>query len=57
MHDRADLIEYQAQQYKTYQQVNHLFAQQLKKIAQPDDIIWVHDYHFLAWPVTVVKWV
>ncbi|MDN5513515.1 trehalose-6-phosphate synthase [Acinetobacter sp.] len=48
MHDRADLIEYQPQQYKTYQQVNRLFAQQLKKIAQPDDIIWVHDYHFFS---------
>jgi trehalose 6-phosphate synthase len=48
MHDRADLIEYQAQQYTTYKQVNQLFARQLKQMAEPDDLIWVHDYHFLS---------
>ncbi len=48
MHDRADLIEYQAQQYTTYQDVNLLFAKQLKQMAEPDDLIWVHDYHFFS---------
>ena len=48
MHNRADLIEYQPEEFKTYQQVNRLFAQQLAQIAHPDDVIWVHDYHFLS---------
>ncbi|TCB50748.1 trehalose-6-phosphate synthase [Acinetobacter sp. ANC 4779] len=48
MHNREDLIEYKSEEFKTYQQVNRLFAQQLSKIAHPDDIIWVHDYHFLS---------
>ena len=46
MHERADLIECNAEEYETYQQVNRLFAEKLKDIAQPDDVIWVHDYHF-----------
>lgn len=48
MHDRPDLIEYHAEQYETYQKVNQLFAQQLDQITQPNDIIWIHDYHFLS---------
>ena len=48
MHDRADLIEYQPEEFKTYQDVNRLFAQQLSEVAHPDDIIWVHDYHFFS---------
>lgn len=48
MHDRVDLIDYKDDEYETYQQVNRLFALQLSKIAQPEDIIWVHDYHFFS---------
>ena len=48
MHDRADLIEYNAEEYEVYQQVNRLFAQKLQQTAQADDIIWIHDYHFLS---------
>lgn len=48
MHDRDDLIEYNAEEYNTYQKVNRLFAEKLQQIAQPDDLIWVHDYHFSA---------
>lgn len=48
MHDRQDLIEYQAEQYITYQKVNQMFAQQLYQVAQADDLIWIHDYHFLS---------
>jgi len=48
MHDRDDLINYKPEEFKTYQEVNRLFAHQLYEIAQPDDVIWVHDYHFLS---------
>lgn len=48
MHDRADLIEYHPEEYDVYQQVNRLFAQKLQQIAQPEDMIWIHDYHFLS---------
>ncbi|MDV7706349.1 trehalose-6-phosphate synthase [Acinetobacter pittii] len=48
MHHRDDLIEYDAEEYNTYQKVNRLFAQKLKELAQPEDLIWVHDYHFFS---------
>ena len=48
MHDRDDLIEYKSEEFNIYQKVNHLFAHQISQIAQPDDVIWVHDYHFLS---------
>ena len=48
MHDRADLIDYQHDEYQTYQQVNALFAKKISEFAAPDDLIWVQDYHFLS---------
>ena len=48
LHERPDLINQSADDYVGYQQVNQLFAQQLNNIIEPDDVIWVHDYHFLS---------
>ncbi|RZF55865.1 trehalose-6-phosphate synthase [Acinetobacter halotolerans] len=48
MHHRSDLIEYKLSDYEGYQQVNYLFAKKLAEISEPDDTIWVHDYHFLS---------
>ena len=48
LHERIDLISQKSQDYAGYQDVNRLFAKQLKKIIGPDDVIWVHDYHFLS---------
>ena len=48
LHSRSDLIVEEAEQFKIYQEVNRRFAQQIAQIAQPEDIIWVHDYHFLS---------
>lgn len=48
MHDREDLIEYNPKEFKTYQDVNRLFATKIAEFAQPDDLIWVQDYHFLS---------
>ncbi|TXD98083.1 trehalose-6-phosphate synthase [Psychrobacter frigidicola] len=48
LHEQTDLISQAPEDYAVYQEVNRLFAMQLKKIVQPDDVIWVHDYHFLS---------
>ena len=48
LHERVDLMRRTADDYKGYQEVNRLFAKQLSKIIEPDDVIWVHDYHFLS---------
>ena len=30
-----------------YLRVNEHFADELHKLLQPDDVVWVHDYHLL----------
>ncbi|OUJ04650.1 alpha,alpha-trehalose-phosphate synthase (UDP-forming) [Acetobacter cibinongensis] len=44
-HYRAGLMDYSRKDREVYLTVNHLFAQQLRPLLRPDDIIWVHDYH------------
>ncbi len=34
-------------QYDAYCRVNELFARKLVPLLEPDDIIWVHDYHLI----------
>ena len=46
-HYRNDLSRYDRQEYTGYLRVNETLAKQLKAMLQPDDIIWVHDYHLL----------
>lgn len=48
LHEQTDLIRQAPEDYDSYQSVNRLFAQHLKKFIQPEDVIWVHDYHFLS---------
>ena len=35
---------------EAYRRVNELFCETVVKIANPDDIIWVHDYHLMLLP-------
>lgn len=46
-HYRVDLARYERQEYHGYRRVNTQFAHQLKALVQPDDILWVHDYHLI----------
>lgn len=46
-HGRKELMEMSAENYRGYRTVNARLAAQLKAIMKPDDVIWVHDYHFL----------
>ncbi|MFK4825806.1 alpha,alpha-trehalose-phosphate synthase (UDP-forming) [Paenochrobactrum sp. BZR 588] len=46
-HYRLDLIDYTRKDMAGYFRVNRLFAKQLQNLLQPDDIIWVHDYHLI----------
>jgi len=36
--------------WKAYKQVNHLFCDELVKIARPGDTVWVHDFQWLLLP-------
>ena len=44
------IAEYDCESWKVYQQVNQQFCDEVTKVAQPNDIIWVHDYHLMLLP-------
>ncbi|MDB5943440.1 MAG: putative trehalose-6-phosphate synthase, Glycosyltransferase Family 20 [Ramlibacter sp.] len=46
-HYRLDLADFDAGYIDGYRRVNQLFARKLLPLLQPDDIIWVHDYHLI----------
>lgn len=46
-HYRADMVDYQRSHLDGYIRVNRLFADHLARLLEPDDIIWVHDYHLI----------
>ena len=47
-HYRPDLSRYRPEDYQGYLNVNRAFAQRLRTLLRPGDIVWVHDYHLLA---------
>ncbi|WP_147110418.1 trehalose-6-phosphate synthase [Tateyamaria sp. syn59] len=46
-HRRADLMHVQPEYADHYMAVNTRLADMLADFAQPDDLLWIHDYHFL----------
>ena len=46
-HRRADLMHVQPDYADHYMAVNTRLADMLDDFAQPDDLLWIHDYHFL----------
>src|SRR6476619_2054915 len=47
LHYRLDLVEFSSREMAGYLRVNEMFADRLQAFLKPDDVIWVHDYHFL----------
>ncbi len=46
-HYRLDLVQIDRSDTEGYFRVNRAFAASLAPLLRPDDIIWVHDYHFI----------
>ncbi|WP_127145301.1 alpha,alpha-trehalose-phosphate synthase (UDP-forming) [Pelagibacterium montanilacus] len=46
-HLRLDLTNIQSHWYEGYRRVNAQFADALVEHLEPDDVIWVHDYHLI----------
>lgn len=46
-HHRPELMDYHESDLQGYLKVNEKFAQLLKPLIKPDDIIWIHDYHLV----------
>lgn len=47
-HNRLDLALFEAGYFEEYKRVNRRFAEQLASMLQHDDVVWIHDYHFLT---------
>ncbi|MEM0986069.1 MAG: trehalose-6-phosphate synthase [Pseudomonadota bacterium] len=46
-HYRIDLADFDADAFNTYAAVNQRIASIIGDRLEPDDVVWVHDYHFL----------
>jgi len=46
-HYRIDLTEYERETGKGYERVNEQFAESVRPLIEPDDVVWVHDYHLM----------
>lgn len=46
-HYRLDLVQIYKEDTEGYFRVNRVFASSLAPLLQPNDVIWIHDYHFI----------
>lgn len=46
-HYRIDLTEYEREFGKSYERVNERFADSVIPLIQPEDVVWIHDYHLI----------
>ena len=44
---RVDLAEFSRRDLSGYLRVNDHFARELHELLEPDDLVWVHDYHLI----------
>ncbi len=49
-HYFTDYTIFDHESWKAYQNINRLFLHDILRIARPDDIIWIHDYHLMLLP-------
>ena len=47
LHYRPDLVDYNRGHLDGYLRVNGVFADRLAALVEPDDVIWVNDYHLI----------
>jgi trehalose 6-phosphate synthase/phosphatase len=45
LHYHGELVRFETEAWESYQKMNQLFALELIKIARPDDLVWIHDFH------------
>jgi trehalose 6-phosphate synthase/phosphatase len=46
-HDLQNFCNFEPAYWETYKAVNERYAEAIARCAQPDDFIWVHDYHLM----------
>ena len=46
-HFRPSLVDYSRATWAAYVRVNAMFADHLARLLEPDDLVWIHDYHLI----------
>jgi trehalose 6-phosphate synthase/phosphatase len=54
-HYFPNYASFESEFWSEYNTLNEIFCEEVLKIAQPDDIIWVHDYHLMLLPAMLRK--
>ncbi|HTF80181.1 MAG TPA: bifunctional alpha,alpha-trehalose-phosphate synthase (UDP-forming)/trehalose-phosphatase [Cytophagales bacterium] len=47
-HYYPSYVDYQERYFEAYRSANYEVAQEVIKLLQPDDVVWIHDYHFMG---------
>src|SRR5436853_6202709 len=47
-HDLQNFCNFEPAYWQAYKEVNERYADAIARCAQPDDFIWVHDYHLMG---------
>ena len=55
-HSRRDLMRHRADWFAVYYDVNSRVASLIANMLKPDDIVWIHDYHFLPLASKLREW-
>ena len=50
-HYMSTYANFQTSYWENYKKVNQKFCDAVCKVAEPDDVIWVHDYQLLFCPL------
>ncbi len=48
-------IHHENKYWEAYKEVNALFCEQVMEIIEPEDIVWIHDYHLMLLPGMIRK--
>lgn len=46
---------YEESEWEAYKRVNQKFLQKVIKLASPQDVLWIHDYHLMLLPALIRK--
>jgi len=52
-HYFATFSIFEDSEWKAYERVNRKFFQEVFKLAQPEDVFWIHDYHLMLLPALI----
>ncbi len=54
-HYFTDYVDYNFKFWQAYQEVNKRFCDVVMRVAKPNDLIWIHDYHLMLLPYMIRK--